>query len=72
MSPVSDSPGSGKKRDPLRARVEVRVTDDQLVLLQDAAEADDAGSLSDWARRVLVKAARKQLARRASSNDGGA
>ena len=64
MSPEPDDPGAGKKREPLRARLEVRLTDSQLQFLHEAAEADDSGSLSDWARRALMKMARKKLARR--------
>ncbi len=61
------NPEDGRKKGRLTARVEVRLRPEQLALLEAAPEADDAGSLSDWAGRVLLESAKRQLDRQASS-----
>ncbi|WP_182869936.1 hypothetical protein [Stieleria mannarensis] len=47
----------------LTERVNLRVTEKELELLELAAEDDDR-SLSNWARRVLVREARRQLSKK--------
>lgn len=51
-----------KKKDSkkLTERVNLRVTEKEYDLLERASSKDDR-SLSNWARRVLVEAARRQL-----------
>ena len=47
----------------LTERVNLRVSDKEYALLEQASRKDER-SLSNWARRVLVEAARKQLGKK--------
>ena len=63
-----EQPGTGmahrktrlKDNKKLTERINLRVTDKELELLERARRQDDR-SLSNWARRVLVREARRQL-----------
>jgi len=47
----------------LSERVNLRVTDKEYALLEEASSRDDR-SLSNWARGVLVREARRQLGKK--------
>ena len=47
----------------LSERINLRVSEKELALLEKAAEQDDR-SLSNWARRLLVREARRQLSKK--------
>jgi uncharacterized protein (DUF1778 family) len=49
-----------RKQSKLTVRVNLRVTDEEYALFELASQQDDR-SLSNWARRALVHAARAQL-----------
>ena len=48
----------------LTERINLRVTKEELELLELASQRDER-SLSNWARRALVKEARRQLGKKA-------
>ena len=49
-----------KQKQKLTERINLRVTAKELALLEEASRKDER-SLSNWARRVLVSEARRQL-----------
>lgn len=53
----------GRKDKKLTERVNLRVSDQELSLLERASRKDER-SLSNWARRVLVNEAKRQLGKR--------
>jgi uncharacterized protein (DUF1778 family) len=52
-----------RKASKLTERINLRVTNDEYAMLEQASQKDDR-SLSNWARRVLVEAARIQLGKK--------
>ncbi|TWT75218.1 hypothetical protein [Allorhodopirellula solitaria] len=57
MAKKKDKTKSEKK---LTERINLRVSEKELALLESACSQDER-SLSNWARRVLVREARRQL-----------
>ncbi|EMI18825.1 hypothetical protein RMSM_04251 [Rhodopirellula maiorica SM1] len=51
----------------LSERINLRVTEKELALLEKVSELDDR-TLSNWARRVLVREARRQMAKKEESS----
>tara|TARA_A100001391_G_scaffold62413_3_gene38864 strand:- start:892 stop:1101 length:210 start_codon:yes stop_codon:yes gene_type:complete len=57
---MTKSKEKSKANKKLTERINLRVSEKELALLESACSADER-SLSNWARRVLVQEARRQL-----------
>ncbi len=62
--PMAKRKSSQKQTKKLTERVNLRVTEKEYALLERAASREER-SLSNWARRALVNAARRQLGKSA-------